>query len=75
MEHRSRSNDAAVKDAQAKSSKEEYVGGTVHIAMHKMNLLHLDQNLRRLLQLKPQAIIELRELPAGGRKEAAFLKR
>ena len=70
-----RSNDAALKDVQMVLSKEECVGGMEHITKHKMNLLHLDQNLRRLLQLKPQAIIELRELPSGGRKEAAFLKR
>ena len=43
-----------------------------HIAMHKMNLLHLDQNLRRLLQLR---LIELPELPSEDRKKVVFLER
>ena len=46
-----KSNDAAVKDAQTKSGEGDYAEGTEHIA-HKMNLLHLDQNLSSLLQLK-----------------------
>ncbi len=43
--------DAAVKDVQTKPIDEVYAEGTGHIAIHKMNLLHLDQNTTRLLQL------------------------
>ena len=54
-----RSNDAAVMDAQIKHSVEECARGMGQIAIDKMNLLHLDQNLNPLLKLKPSAIIEL----------------
>ena len=40
----SNTNYAAAKGAQIMPSVEEYVGGTGHIARHKMNLLRLDQN-------------------------------
>eukprot|EP00985_Skeletonema_marinoi_P006929 scaffold3028_cov109-Skeletonema_marinoi.AAC.4 len=50
---RQKSNIAAVKDAQTKLAKEDCVEGTGHIAIRKMNPLHLDQNTRRLLQLIP----------------------
>jgi hypothetical protein len=41
-----RRRNATAKDAQTKFSAAEYVGGTGHIAMHKMHLLRLDQNSR-----------------------------
>ena len=44
-------NDAAVMDAQTKLNEEDCVEGTGHIAIRKMNPLHLDQNTRRLMQL------------------------
>jgi len=58
-----RGNYAAVKDAQIKLKKEEFAGGTVIRSTHMINLLHLDQNLNRLLQLKPYPINVLREQP------------
>ena len=67
-------NDAAAKDVQTKSSEEVCASDMGRIA-HKTDLQHLDQNLNRLLQLKPTAINELPGLPSEGRKEAAFLKR
>ena len=71
-----RSKGAAVKDVQIKLGKEECVGGTGRIEKHKMNLLHLDQNLNSLLQLKAGAIIiEHPELPSEDRKESTFLGR
>eukprot|EP00985_Skeletonema_marinoi_P013353 scaffold6595_cov92-Skeletonema_marinoi.AAC.1 len=39
-----RGRDATAKGALTKSSVVEYVGGTGHIAILKINLLHLDQN-------------------------------
>jgi hypothetical protein len=64
-----------VKDAQIKSSVGECVEGTGHIAIHTMNLLLLDQNTIRLLQLKPYPISALLELPSEDKKEGAFLER
>jgi len=49
MERRSRRNYAAAKDAQIMPSVVECVEGTGHIAIHTMNLLHLDLGSRRLL--------------------------
>ena len=70
------SNDATAKDAQIMPSVEECVEGTGRIAMHTMHLLHLDQNTRRLPQLKPYPIIVLLELPSEeDKKEVAFLER
>ena len=47
MGHRSNSDhDAAAKDAQTKSSVEDCAVGMVRTAMHKTNLLHLDQSSR-----------------------------
>jgi hypothetical protein len=60
MEQRSR--DAAAKDAQIMPSVEECVEGTGRIAMHTMHLLHLDQNMSRLPQLKPYQTSVFREL-------------
>ena len=42
-------NFASVKDAQTKPNVVEFVKGTGHIAIHTMNLLHLDLSSRRLL--------------------------
>jgi len=70
-----RRNDAAMKDAQIKSSAEEYAAGMGHITIRTMNLLHLDQNTIRLLQLKPYPISALLELPSEDKKEGAFLER
>jgi len=45
-------NDAAVMDAQTKLNEEACVEGTGHIAIRKMNPLHLDQNTRRLMLMQ-----------------------
>ena len=42
-------NYAVAKDVQIKLSNEECAEGTGYIAIHTMNLRHLDQNTRRLL--------------------------
>ena len=68
-------NDAAVKDAQIKLKGEEYAKGTGHIAMHKMNLLHLVLNTRTLLQLKHYPISVLLGLHRANQEEELFLKR
>ena len=60
--------DAPVMDVQTKPGVEECAASTGRIAMQSTNLLHLDQNLRRLQKLEPQAIIELPELPPEDRK-------
>ena len=70
-----RSNDAAAKAAHAKPCVWECASSMEHVAMHKTTLLHLDQNLKLLLQLKPYAIIEPPELLSEDKKEVAFLKR
>ena len=44
-----RPNDAAEKDAQTELREEDYVKGTGHITIRKMDLLHLGQNLTRPL--------------------------
>jgi hypothetical protein len=56
MEQRLNRNDAAVMGVQIEQSVGECAKGTELIAIHKMNLLHLDQNLNLLLQLKPKPI-------------------
>ena len=48
-----RSNYAAVKDVQIEPCVEKSVEGTGYIVIHTINLLHLDQNTRILLQLNP----------------------
>ena len=68
MEQRGQRRNAAVKDAQTKSSVEESVGGTAHIAIHTMNLLHSDQNSIKLLWLKPFPTSVLLELPSDDDK-------
>lgn len=70
-----RSNYVALKDVQTKPCVWECASSMEHVAMHPMNLLPLDQNLISLHQLKPEAIIELPELPSEDRKEGMFLKR
>jgi len=62
---------AAAKDAQIKLSKEEFAGGMGLRSTHRINLLHLDQNLNRLLQLKN----ELREQPPEDKEEVSFPER
>ncbi len=62
-------NDVAGKDVQTKPGVVEYAGGMGRIAMHKMNLLHLDQNTRTLLQLKPYQTSVLLDLHSENRKE------
>ena len=59
-----RSNDtiALLMDVKTKPNGAECVLGMRRIATHKMNLLHLDQNMRRLLQLKLQPISVLPKL-------------
>ena len=68
-------NYAAVKDAQIKSSKVECALGMVLRSTHKINLLHLDQNLNTLLQLKPYPINVLREQPPEDKEEVLFPER
>ena len=69
MEQRRKSSYAAVKDAQILLSKEECANGMGQRATYLINLLHLDQNLNRLLQLKPYPINELREQPPEYKEE------
>ncbi len=69
------SSDAVGEDAQTKHSDEEYAGGMGHIAMHKMNLLHLDQNTATLQQLKPYPISVLLGLHSANQEEDVSLKR
>ena len=64
--------DAAEKDAQTKFSVKEFVEGTEHIALHKTNLLHLDQSSSWLLQFRPYRISVLQELPLEEKKRAEF---
>jgi len=71
-----RSNYAAEKDAQIKQYVGECAQGTGHIEIHSMNLLLLDQNSRRLPQLKSYPIsVLLLEVPSENKKEVAFLER
>ena len=55
--------------------REECASSTGHIALHKTNLLRLDQSSRCLLQLRPHPIPMLPELSPGDKKEVAFLTR
>ena len=68
---------AAGKGVQNMLTKEEYVKGTGRTAIHKTktNLLHLDQNLGRLMQLKPYRISVLPGLPLETKRTTACLKR
>eukprot|EP00984_Skeletonema_dohrnii_P029495 scaffold20190_cov72-Skeletonema_dohrnii-CCMP3373.AAC.1 len=66
---------AAEKDAQIKLKKEECARGMGLRSTHKINLLHLDQNLNRLLQLKPYPINVLREQPPEDKEEVLFQER
>ena len=65
-------NFAAMKDAQIKLREEECAAGMGHIAMQMMNLLHLDHNSNRLLQLDPNPMSMLLDLPAQDKEEVAF---
>ena len=76
MVQQRRPKDAVVKDVQIMPSVGECVEGMAHIAIHTMNLLHLDQNTRRLPQLKSYPIsVLLLEVPSENKKEEAFLER
>ena len=67
---------AALKGVQIKLSAKEYVRNTENIAIHTMNLLHLDQSTRRLPQLKPYPISLFLELSSEEEEEEeAFLER
>jgi hypothetical protein len=70
---RQKSINAAEKDTQSKPSAEEYVvvGGMAHIAIHTMNLLHLDPNSIRKLQLKSFPTSVVLELPSEVNKMEA----
>ena len=70
-----RGNTVAARDAKISLRKEECAVGTGQVAIHKMNPLHLDQNLNSLRQLKPYAIIEVPELPSRDKKKVLFLGR
>ena len=69
------SNNVAVKDAQIKLKKEEYVRGMVLSSTHLINLLHLDQNLNRLLQLNPYPVNVLREQLPDDKEEVSSPER
>ena len=71
---RSTDMNAAVMDVQTKSDVEECARDMEHIAMHKMNLLHLDQK-RRLLQPTHVQISVVLDLHSEDQKEVVFLKR
>ena len=66
---------AAVKAVQIKPSVEECATGMGRILMHKMNLLHLDQNSTRLLQPALFPISVRLDLHPEDQKEVVFLKR
>ena len=53
---------AAKKDAQIRLREEECVRGMGHITTQMMDLLHLDQNSNRLLQLDPNPMSVLMNL-------------
>ena len=63
--------DASVMDVQTKPGVEECAASTGLTAMHKTNLLHLDQNFQSLRELK----IELPELQSEDRKKVMSLGR
>jgi hypothetical protein len=75
MGQRRNRNYVAAKGAQIKPSVEECAKGMGHIVIHTMNTLHLDQNTRRLPQLKPYPISVLLELPSEDKKVEAFQER
>ena len=68
-------NDVAEKDAQSMLRKEECARGMGHTAMQMMNLLHLDLNSIRLLQLNPTLMSVLLFLPSEDEVEKVFPER
>ena len=76
MDQQSNDQSAVAKDVQTKSGVEVFAGGTGHIALTMMNLLHLDQISTRLLQLKHyQTSMLLDLLQEKDKKETVFLGR
>ena len=75
MGQRSKDTTALLMDVQTTPSVEECAGGTVHIAIHKTNLLHLGQNSRQLL-INPYPIIAPPKLPSEDQETGtAFLEK
>ena len=67
---------ASAKDAQLKLRKEEFALGMAgQTAIQLMNLLHLDLNLNRLLQLNSNPVSMLLNLPPRDEVEKAFPER
>ena len=70
-----RSNNAALRIAQIKLSKEECASGMGHIAIKTMNLLHSDQSSSRLLLLNLNPMSVHLNLPSQDREDGAYPKR
>ena len=75
MGRRGITNYAAVKDVQTKPNVELCAEDVEHIAMPKMNPLHLEQKTRTLLQPTHMPICVVLDLHPEDQKEVVFLKR